>query len=81
VEQSQSRSYVGFQVPEFAGSTRVVSRRFVEAAHNRGLGVQVWTVDRAEDARRLLEWGVDGLITDRPDIIVPMVRQQRLPTT
>ena len=73
--------YAGFQVPELAGSTRVVSRRFVEAAHNRGLGVQVWTVDRAEDARRLLEWGVDGLITDRPDIIVPVVRQHRLPTT
>jgi len=74
-------AYTGFQVPEFAGSTRVVSRRFIEAAHNRGLGVQVWTVDSAEDALRLLEWGVDGLITDRPDIIVPMVRQQRLPTT
>ena len=37
--------------------------------------------DDIMDALRLLEWGVDGLITDRPDIIVPMVRQQRLPTT
>jgi glycerophosphoryl diester phosphodiesterase len=75
-----SGRYVGFQIPELAGSTRVVSRRFIQAAHNRGLGVQVWTVDLAEDARRLLEWGVDGLITDRPDIIVPMVRAHRLPT-
>jgi glycerophosphoryl diester phosphodiesterase len=72
------RKYDGFQVPELAGSTRVVSRRFVDYAHARGLGVQVWTVDTEADARRLIEWGVDGLITDRPDIIVPMVREKGL---
>jgi glycerophosphoryl diester phosphodiesterase len=68
-------AYAGFQVPEFSGSTRVVSRRFVELAHTAGLGVHVWTVDTEDDARRLLDWGVDGLITDRPDIIVPLARQ------
>jgi glycerophosphoryl diester phosphodiesterase len=65
--------YNGYQIPELAGRTRVVSRRFVEGAHAAGLGVQVWTVDTDADARRLLEWGVDALITDRPDIIVPLV--------
>jgi glycerophosphoryl diester phosphodiesterase len=67
-------AYAGFQVPEVAERTRVVSPRFVEAAHRAGLGVQVWTVDTEADARRLLDWGVDALITDRPDIIVPIVR-------
>jgi len=66
--------YAGFQVPEMAGATRVVSRRFVDLAHHAGLGVQVWTVDTEDAARRLLDWGVDALITDRPDLIVPMVR-------
>jgi glycerophosphoryl diester phosphodiesterase len=66
--------YAGFQVPEMAGGTRVVSPRFVELAHRAGLGVQVWTVDAEDDARRLIEWGVDGLITDRPDIMIPLVR-------
>jgi glycerophosphoryl diester phosphodiesterase len=66
--------YGGFQVPEMAGSTRVVSPNFLRCAHRAGLAVQVWTVDREEDARRLIEWGVDALITDRPDIIVPLVR-------
>jgi glycerophosphoryl diester phosphodiesterase len=66
--------YGGFQVPEFTGKTRVVSQRFVELAHRAGLGVHVWTVDAEEDARRLLSWGVDALITDRPDLIVPLVR-------
>jgi glycerophosphoryl diester phosphodiesterase len=53
----------------------VVSPRFVEYAHDAGLGVQVWTVDSVEDARRLLGWGVDALITDRPDVVVPLVRR------
>jgi glycerophosphoryl diester phosphodiesterase len=66
--------YAGYQVPERSGSTRVVSARFVDDAHAAGLGVQVWTVDTEADARRLLEWGVDALITDRPDRIVPFAR-------
>lgn len=70
-------AYAGFQVPEWSGSTRVVSPRFVDAAHRAGLHVQVWTVDAEHDARRLLGWGVDALITDRPDIIVPLARQNR----
>ena len=43
-------------------------------AHGADLPVQVWTVDSESEARRLLDWGVDALITDRPDIIVPLVR-------
>jgi glycerophosphoryl diester phosphodiesterase len=60
-------------VPELAGRTRVVSERFVSDAHRAGLSVQVWTVDRPDDARRLLGWNVDALITDRPDVIVPLL--------
>jgi glycerophosphoryl diester phosphodiesterase len=67
-------AYSGYQIPEWSGRTRVVSPRFVEYAHDAGLGVQVWTVDTEEAARRLLGWGVDGLITDRPDVIVPLVK-------
>ena len=65
--------YAGFQIPEMAGATRVVSPRFIAHAHRAKLGVQVWTVNDLADARRLLEWGVDALITDRPDLIVPLV--------
>jgi glycerophosphoryl diester phosphodiesterase len=65
--------YGGYQVPELAGRTRVVSPRFVHDAHRFGLAVQVWTVDDLDDARRLLGWGVDALITDRPDLMVPLV--------
>ncbi len=53
--------------------TRRVSPRFVEHAHRAGLGVQVWTVNAEATARRLLGWGVDALITDRPDLMTPLV--------
>jgi len=66
-------AWAGYQIPEIAGSTRVVSPRFVDDAHRAGLGVQVWTVDDEADARRLLAWGVDALITDRPDKMVKLV--------
>ena len=66
--------YGGYQIPERHGATRVVSRRFVADAHRAGLGVQVWTVNDEADARRLLGWGVDALITDRPDVMLPLVR-------
>jgi glycerophosphoryl diester phosphodiesterase len=66
--------YAGFQVPELAGPTRVVSPGFVAGAHCGERPVQVWTVNREDDARRLLGWGVDALITDRPDVLVPIVR-------
>jgi glycerophosphoryl diester phosphodiesterase len=66
--------YQAFQVPEISGRTRVVSPRFVKLAHEAGLAVQVWTVDEPGDIRRLLEWGVDGIISDRPDVAVKVVR-------
>jgi glycerophosphoryl diester phosphodiesterase len=62
--------YGGYQVPETSGLTRVVSPTFIRHAHQAGLEVQVWTVDEAKDMERLLEWGVDGLISNRPDLAV-----------
>ena len=62
--------YKAFQVPERAGRLRVVSRRFVRAVHRAGCAVHVWTVNDEADMRRLFDWGVDGIITDRPDLAV-----------
>ncbi|MDP9322367.1 MAG: glycerophosphodiester phosphodiesterase, partial [Acidobacteriota bacterium] len=72
-----SPSYREFQVPERSGPTRIVSRRFVAHAHRAGLPVKVWTVNDPHDMRRLLEWGVDALISDRPDLAVAAVRGHR----
>jgi glycerophosphoryl diester phosphodiesterase len=66
--------YREFQVPEISGSTRVVSPRFVRDAHRAGIAVRVWTIDDERDMRRLLSWGVDALISDRPDLAVQVAR-------
>jgi len=68
-------SFDAYQVPEVSGRTRVVSPRFVRDAHAAGVAVQVWTVDDPADMTRLLGWGVDGIISDQPDIAVEVVRE------
>ncbi len=57
------------QVPPRHYGIPVVTRRFVSAAHARGIEVHVWTVDEAEDMSRLLDLGVDGLMSDRPSLL------------
>ena len=57
------------QVPVRQGRVTLVDERFVRAAHRRGLQVHVWTIDDATEMRRLLDIGVDGLMTDRPAVL------------
>jgi len=71
--------YHTYQVPECAEGVRIVSPRFIRNAHSSGFKVQVWTVDEEADMQRLLEWGVDGLISNRPDLAV-RVRDEFLAT-
>ena len=61
------------QVPERVGPVRIVTPRFVEAAHEAGVEVHVWTVNDPADMTRLLDLGVDGLVTDRADLALPLI--------
>lgn len=64
-----------FQVPEEWGRHRVVTPAFVRAAHRVNIPVHVWTVDDPDDMRRLLDWGVDGIQTDRPDLLADVLAE------
>jgi glycerophosphoryl diester phosphodiesterase len=57
------------QVPETHWGIRVLKPRFLREAHRRNLPVHVWTVDDPGDMLRFLEMGVDGIQTDRPDLL------------
>lgn len=65
------------QVPVQAGGITVVTRGFVNDMHSRGAAVQVWTVNDPEEMRRLTRMGVDGILTDRPDLLRAVLAQER----
>lgn len=57
------------QVPVQQGPLTVVSERTVARAHERGYQVHVWTIDEPAEIVRLLDLGVDGIMTDRPNVL------------
>lgn len=57
------------QVPVRQGRVTVVSERFLRRAHRRGVVVHVWTIDEPAEMHRLLDLGVDGIMTDRPGVL------------
>lgn len=64
---SYSPAMQALQVPVRWGALRVLTRDFVEAAHGRGLRVHAWTINDEGEMRRLVDMGVDGIMTDYPD--------------
>lgn len=67
---------IAAQVPVSARGVTIATPRFIESAHQRGIEVHVWTVNAASEMRRLLDLGVDGIITDRPDILRSVCRDR-----
>jgi glycerophosphoryl diester phosphodiesterase len=57
------------QLPRKQGPLTVVEPALVEVAHGLGMEVHVWTVNDPDEMRELLDMGVDGLVTDRPDLL------------
>jgi glycerophosphoryl diester phosphodiesterase len=56
-------------VPPSYGDTEIVTEAFLDEAHRRGMQVHVWTIDDEDEMRRLLDLGVDGVMTDRPAVL------------
>lgn len=63
-------------IPETWGGRRVLTPRLVRDLHAHGLMVNVWTVNDPADMNRLLDWGVDGIITDRPDLLADILAER-----
>jgi glycerophosphoryl diester phosphodiesterase len=65
--------HVALQVPPAYQDTVIVDRRFVDVAHESGYAVHVWTIDEPDEMARLLDLGVDGIITDRPSVLATVL--------
>ena len=57
------------QVPVRQGPLPIVTRSFVDGAHAAGLQVHVWTIDDPTEMHRLLDLGVDGIMTDKVTLL------------
>ena len=66
------------QVPVKQGPLTVTDAKFVQRAHAMGLAVHVWTIDDAAEMHRLLDLGVDGLMTDRPEVLRTVFEERGL---
>ena len=64
-----------FQMPEERGGKQVLTPRMLAELQARNVAVHVWTINEPRDMRRLLEWGVDGVITDRPDRLAALLHE------
>ncbi len=68
-----------FQVPMAYRGLPIVTQRFIDRAHDDGLLVHVWTINDADQMRRLLDMGVDGVMTDRPSVLKDVFTERGLP--
>jgi glycerophosphoryl diester phosphodiesterase len=64
------------QVPPSYGDTEIVTEAFLAEAHRRGMQVHVWTIDDRDEMARLLDLGVDGIMTDRPAVLKELLESR-----
>lgn len=64
------------QIPPRYGDVDVVTESFVAAAHDAGVAVHVWTINDREEMARLLDLGVDGIVSDRPTVLAELLAER-----
>jgi glycerophosphoryl diester phosphodiesterase len=66
---------VALQIPTAFGGMTIVDEALVERAHAEGVAVHVWTINEADEMRRLVGLGVDGIISDTPSVLAGVLRE------
>jgi len=70
------RGVHALQVPVRYGAVPVVTPGFIRRAHRHGLQVHVWTINEPAEMHRLLDLGVDGIVTDRADLLKSVLQER-----
>ena len=68
-----SPDFSDVQVPIESSGITILTSRFIKVAHARGLWVDAWTIDDPTEMQMLIGIGVDGIITDRPDLLMEVL--------
>lgn len=69
------KSVSGIDTDAVTVDGRILSPEFIMDLHAHGLAVLAWTIDRPEDMKTLLSWGVDGLTSNRPDLFARVAQE------
>lgn len=64
-----------FLIPEYQGDLQIISQRFVNQLHGRNVRLYPWTINSEEQMRRMIDYGVDGIITDYPSLALELSGQ------
>ena len=64
--------------PKESKNIPIMTRRFIRESHAKNLAVEPWTVDDPAIMRQYIEWGVDGIMTDRPDLMIQVLKEMGL---
>ncbi len=70
--------YHAFQVPIIHNNTKIVTENFVKIAHSKNIAVHVWTINKRQDMEWLIEIKVDGIFTDKPEVLIDLLKIKRL---
>ncbi len=65
---------LGFDPDIYSCDFKLLTKEELQVANDLGLDVVPWTVNKKEDMERLIDWGVDGIITDFPDLLMKVVK-------
>jgi glycerophosphoryl diester phosphodiesterase len=64
-------------LPQVNSTVTVLSPEFIAATHDLGAVVYPWTINDKPTMQRLLDWGADGINTDRPDLLLEVLQARR----
>jgi len=68
---------ITLQVPEIHGTVQIVTDKLISRLHKKGVPIQVWTINEEADMYRLLEMGVDGIVTEDPRLLMQVLHSRR----
>ena len=63
------------QIPMSYYGIKIVSKRFVDYVHSKGLKIMIWTINDIKTFKYLIDLGVDGIITDKPKLLFQTIEE------